>query len=119
MSINTKTRIAILAAVVAIAAAAPAAFALDAGTSYRGMHTDPGGTPDAPAAMHSQEVMQKMVQSGGMMANTGTWHQSMHTDPGGTADAPAARHSQMVMQNKFAPSGLAPLAPAQLRVPNY
>jgi hypothetical protein len=119
MSINTKTRIAILAAVVAIAAAAPAAFALDAGTTYRGMHTDPGGTPDAPAAMHSQEVMQKVHQSGAMMANTGTWYQSMHTDPGGSADAPAARHSQMVMQKTFAPGGVAPAATARTWVPNY
>jgi hypothetical protein len=119
MSINTKTRLAILASVVALAAAAPMAFALDAGTTYRGMHTDPGGTPDAPAAMHSQEVMQKMMSSGGRMASTGTWYQGMHTDPGGTADSPAGRHSQMVMQQKFAPGASAPLAPAQPWVPNY
>jgi len=117
MFINTKTRLAILA--VALAAAAPAVFALDAGTTFRGMHTDPGGTPDAPAAMHSQEIMQKNMASGGMMVDMGTWHQGMHTDAGGTADAPAARHSQMLMQKSFAPGGSAPIAPAQAWTPNY
>jgi hypothetical protein len=112
-----NTRFAILA--VALAAAAPAAFALDAGTTFRGMHTDPGGTPDAPAAMHSQELMQKKFASGGMMVDMGTWHQGMHTDAGGTPDAPAARHSQMLMQKRFAPSGSAPTAPAQPWTPNY
>ncbi len=119
MSINTKIRITILASAFALAAATPLAFALDTGTTFRGMHTDPGGTPDAPAAMHSQEVMQKMMRSGGMMANSGTWHQGMHTDAGGTPDAPAGRHSQMLMQKQFAPSSSAPVAPIQAWVPNY
>jgi hypothetical protein len=33
----------------------------DTGTWYRGMHTDPGGTADAPAARHTQAVMQKKI----------------------------------------------------------
>ncbi len=34
--------------------------ALDTGTTdKKGFHTDPGGTPDAPAARHSPEVMKK------------------------------------------------------------
>jgi hypothetical protein len=119
MFINTKIRITVLASAFALAAAAPLAFALDTGTTYRGMHTDPGGTPDAPAAMHSQEVMQKHFASGGMMADMGSWHQGMHTDPGGTADAPAGRHSRMLMQKQFAPSGSAQVAPTQGSTPNY
>jgi hypothetical protein len=119
MSINTKIRITVLASAFALAAAAPLAFALDTGTTYHGMHTDPGGTPDAPAAMHSQEVMQKHFASNGMMANTGSWQQGMHTDAGGTPDAPAGRHSQMLMQKQFAPSSSAPVAPTQGSTPNY
>jgi hypothetical protein len=119
MSITTKMRFTILASALALAAAVPAAFALDVGTTYRGMHTDPGGTPDAPAAMHTQEVMQKHVASGGMMANTGTWFQGMHTDPGGTADAPAGRHTREVMQKNIAPSGTTPAATQRSGVPNY
>ena len=119
MSINTKMRFTIFASALALAAAVPAAFALDAGTTYRGMHTDPGGTPDAPAAMHTPEVMQKHVASGGMMANTGTWFQGMHTDPGGTADAPAGRHTREVMQRNIVSSGPASAAPALPWTPNY
>lgn len=119
MSINTKMRFTIFASALALAAAVPAAFALDTGTTFRGMHTDPGGTPDAPAAMHTQEVMQKHVASGGMMANAGIWFQGIHTDPGGTPDAPAGRHTREVMHKNVAPSGTAPAATQQYSVPNY
>ena len=118
MSINTKIRLTILASVVALAAAAPAAFAQGAGTWYRGMHTDPGGTPDAPAATHSAQVMNKKIVSSGVAPDTGRWYRGMHTDPGGTADAPAARHTQAVMQKKIVPSNPAPVL--ELRgVPTY
>jgi hypothetical protein len=59
MSINTKMRFTILASALALAAGAPAAFAQGAGTTYQGIHTDPGGTADAPAGRHTQAVMQK------------------------------------------------------------
>ena len=64
MSINTKMRLTILASALALAAAAPAAFAQNAGTWYQGIHTDAGGTPDAPAARHTQQIMQKIAPSG-------------------------------------------------------
>ena len=60
MSINTKIRLTILASALALAAATPAAFAQGAGTTdKKGIHTDAGGTPDAPAARHTPEVMKK------------------------------------------------------------
>lgn len=118
MSINTKIRLTILASVVALAAAAPAAFA-DSGTTYRGIHTDPGGTPDAPAARHTEQVMQKQVASVGVALDSGTTYRGIHTDAGGTADAPAGRHTQEVMQKKIAPSGPASAAMELPWVPAY
>ena len=104
MSINTKIRFTILTSALALAAAAPAAFA-DSGTWYHGFHTDAGGTPDAPAARHTQQVMNKKVASGSAPADTGTWNRGFHTDPNGTPDAPAGQHTLEVMQKAFAPSG--------------
>ncbi len=104
MSISKKFRLSIIASTVMFAAAAPAAFAEYGSWDAQGFHTDPGGTPDAPAARHSREVMEKNSAAGSMTANAGTWYQGIHTDPGGTADAPAARHSQEVMQMKVVPS---------------
>ena len=118
MSINTKMRLTILASALALAAAAPAAFAQSAGTTYRGIHTDPGGTPDAPAGRHTQQVMQKQVASYSVAPDTGTWYKGIHTDPGGTPDAPAGRHTQEVMQ-KIAPSGPASAAMQVSWVPAY
>ena len=117
MSINTKIRLTILASAITLAAAAPAAFAQASGTWYQGIHTDPGGTADAPAGRHSQEVMQKQIAPLAVAPDTGTWYQGFHTDPGGTADAPAARHAESVMQKKAAGSGLPTLA--QPWVPAY
>ena len=69
MFINTKIRLTIPASALALAAAAPAAFAQGAGTTDKsGIHTDAGGTPDAPAGRHTHGVMQKSggAGSGGM-----------------------------------------------------
>lgn len=119
MFINSKIRLTILASAFALAAAAPAAFAQGTGTWYQGIHTDPGGTADAPAGRHTQEVMNKKLASGRAALDTGTWYQNIHTDPGGATDAPAARHTQEVMQKKVAPSGPATAAIAPPWVPNY
>lgn len=118
MSINTKIRLTILASAFALAAAAPAAFAQGSGTWFQGIHTDAGGTSDAPAGRHTQEVMQKKVASFAAAPDSGTWFQGIHTDPGGAADAPAGRHSQDLMLKKVAPSGPAS-AVTQLGVPAY
>ena len=109
MSVNSKIRFTILASAVALAAAAPAAFA-DSGTWYQGIHTDPGGTPDAPAARHTEQVMKEKLSAVGAVPDGGTTYRGIHTDPGGTADAPAGRHAPDVMQKKAAPSGLPPAA---------
>ncbi len=109
MSVNSKIRFTILASAVALAAAAPAAFA-DSGTWYQGIHTDPGGTPDAPAARHTEQVMKEKLTAVGAVPDSGMWYQGIHTDPGGTADAPAGRHAPDVMQKKATPSGLPPAA---------
>ena len=119
MSINTKIRLTILASIVTLAAAAPAAFALDGGTWYQGIHTDPGGTADAPAARHSGQVMNQKVASRGVLPDTGTIYGGFHTDPGGTADAPAARHSMDVMQKKIVPSNSASIALGLRGLPKY
>ena len=106
MAINTKIRLTLLASVVALAAAAPSAFA-DYGTWQSGFHTDPGGTPDAPAARHSKQVMDKKIAPSSVAAvNTGSWLGSFHTDPGGTADAPAALHAKEVMAKQLTPGTL-------------
>jgi hypothetical protein len=109
MSINTKTRLTILASVVALAFAAPAAFAQGAGTTdKKGIHTDAGGTPDAPAATHTDKVMKKKDTSGTAAPVTGTTDKKgIHTDAAGTPDAPAARHTEKVMNKKAASSGAA------------
>ena len=100
MSINTKTRLTILASVVALAFAAPAAFAQTGTTDKKGIHTEAGGTPDAPAPRHTEKVMKKKVASKSAAAPDAgkTDKKGIHTDPGGTPDAPAARHSPEVMK---------------------
>ena len=118
MSINTKMRFTLLASALALAAASPVAFA-DSGTWYKGIHTDPGGTPDAPAGRHTPEVMNKKVASGGATVDMGSWYQGIHTDPGGSVDAPAGRHSQEVMQKKVAPSALDSAVMEKPWVPPY
>ncbi len=118
MSSKKTIRFTILASALALAAAAPAAFA-DSGTWYQGIHADPGGTPDAPAARHTEQVMKEKLTAYGAVPDAGTTYRGIHTDPGGTADAPAGRHTQVVMQKKAAPIALS-LIPLQLPgVPNY
>lgn len=118
MSSNKTIRFAIFAYALALAAAAPAAFA-GSGTWYQGIHTDPGGTPDAPAARHTEQVMQEKLTPVGAVPDGGTTYRGIHTDPGGTADAPAGRHTPVIMQKRAAPIAL-PLIPLQLPgVPNY
>jgi hypothetical protein len=58
MTFSTKIRLGFLASAVALAFAAPSAFA-DAGKTVRGIRTDQGGALDATAASHSEQVMKK------------------------------------------------------------
>jgi len=104
MTISTKIRLGFLASAVALAFAAPSAFA-DAGKTVRGFHTDPGGTPDAPAAMHSEQVMKMANTCCGVAPDTGRTVGGLHTDPGGTPDAPAAIHTKEVMDKTSVSSG--------------
>lgn len=105
MTYNTKIRLTLLASAVALAFAAPSAFA-QAGSTVRGIHTDPGGTPDAPAAAHTEKVMDQRTIPGGFVRDTGRWVGNTHIDPGGTPDAPAASHTRQLMEQKIVPSGL-------------
>lgn len=98
MTISTKIRFGVLASAVALAFAAPSAFAQGSKT-VGGMHTDPGGTPDSPAAVHTQEVMKKSALSG-VARDSGKTVAGLHTDPSGTPDAPAAVHTEQVMKRK-------------------
>jgi hypothetical protein len=126
MTFNSKIRLGFLASAVALAFAAPSAFAngdrtarnilTDPGSTSgapaairteqvktrkaatSGLHTDPGGTPDAPAAVHTEQVMQK--KSGSLAPDSGRTVAGLHTDAGGTPDAPAAIHTEQVMKKK-------------------
>ncbi len=118
MSINSKIRLTIIASAVALAAAAPSAFAQAAGTWQGGIHTDAGGTPDAPAASHTKYVMQEKVAGVSTAVNTGTWQGGFHTDPGGSPDAPAARHTKQVMDLNGG-SGASSKAPSYIAPPAY
>ena len=97
MTFSTKIRLGFLASAVALAFAAPSAFA-QAGKTAGGLHTDPGGTADAPTAVHSQQVMAK--KSTVAAPDSGKTVAGLHTDAGGTPDAPAAIHTEQVMQKK-------------------
>jgi len=99
MTFNTRIRLGFLASAVALAFAAPSAFA-QAGKTAGGLHTDPGGTPDAPAAIHTEQVMK--MKSTGVAPNAGKTVAGLHTDAGGTPDAPAAIHTEQVMKKKSA-----------------
>lgn len=98
MTINSRIRLGLLASAVALAFAAPTAFA-QAGKTAGGLHTDPGATPDAPAAVHTQAVMKKSASSG-VARDAGKTVGGLHSDPGGTPDAPVAVHTQEVMKKQ-------------------
>ena len=99
--------------------AAPAAFALGTGTTYGGIYTAPGGTPDAPAARYTQQIMQKTVASRDVSADAGTTYRGINLEPRGTPDAPAARYSQEVLQKKVVPSSHTSIAVGLPGVPAY
>jgi hypothetical protein len=96
MSINTKVRFVLLSSAVALAAATAPAFAGDAGTWQGDFYTAAGGTPDAPAATYSRQVMDKQVEQSGETA-AGTWQGDFYTLAGGTPEAPAATYSKQVL----------------------
>ena len=105
MLFNTKIRLTVLAAAIALASGS-SAFAQDAGKWQGGIHTDPSHGAVDDGARHTKDLMdKKVVPSGGPAANTGTWQGGIHTDPAtGSADAPAARHTKEVMAKQAAPS---------------
>ena len=106
MSINTKIRLAILASSVALAAAAPAAFA---GTGY----APEGGKTDATAVGNTgQATQEKLVPMGAVVPDTGA--ASTYKPEGGTTDATGGpepkkakrmKHMKHVKHMKAAPSG--------------
>lgn len=103
MSFNTKVRLVVLTSAVALGAATAPAFAHDTGTWRGDFYTEAGGTPDAPAATYSRQVMDKKVAQGGVTA-AGTWRDGFYTEAGGTPDAPAATYSKQVLDKKVAQS---------------
>jgi hypothetical protein len=105
MTVSTKIRFTLLASALALAAAAPAAFA-DSGKVVGNIHTDPGGTPDSGAASHTLDVMNKKITPSSVAPDTGTWAGNIHTDPGFTPDGGAASHTRQVMERKVAPSNM-------------
>ena len=103
MSVNTKVRLVLLTSAVALAAATAPAFAHDAGTWRGDFFTEAGGTPDAPAATYSRQVMDKKSAQSGVAA-AGTWRGVFFTDAGGTPDAPAATYSEQIANKTVAQS---------------
>jgi len=103
MSINTKVRLVLLTSAVALAAATAPAFARDAGTWQGDFYTAAGGTPDAPAATYSKQVLDNEAAQSGVTA-AGTWQGNFYTLAGGTPDAPAATYSKQVLDKKVAQS---------------
>lgn len=64
MSFNTKVRLVLLTSAVALAAATAPAFAHESGTWLGEFYTEANGTPDAPAATYSAQVVnEKVAQS--------------------------------------------------------
>ena len=63
MTIDTKIRLTILASALALAGAAPAAFA-DSGVWYRSMHTQSARTSVAPAAVRGEQLVNNKLASG-------------------------------------------------------
>lgn len=105
MSINTKIRLAILASSVALAAAAPAAFA---GTAY----APEGGKADATAAGNTGQATQGKLVPIGAVPDTGA--ASSYKPEGGTTDATGGlepkkakriKHMKHVKHMKAARSG--------------
>lgn len=94
MTFNSKIRLGFLASAVALAFAAPSAYA-NGDRSARNIITDPGGTSGGPAAVRTEQVKKK---SSGVAPDSGKTVRGLHTDPGGTADSPAAVHTPEVMQ---------------------
>ncbi len=117
MSFNTKVRLVLLTSAVALAAATGPAIARDTGTWQGDFYTEAGGTPDAPAATFSRQVMEKKIAQSGVTAS-GTWRGDFYTEAGGTPDAPAATYSRQVMEKKVAQSTTIKLA-SLFSVPVY
>ena len=109
MSINTKVRLVLLTSAVALATATAPAFARDAGTWQGDFYTEAGGTPDAPAATYSKQVLEKTVAQSGV-TTAGRWLGDFYTEPLGTPDAPAATYSGQVLGKKVAHSAAIQLA---------
>ena len=103
MGINTKVRLVLFTSAVALAAATAPAFAHESGTWLGEFYTEANGTPDAPAATYSRQVMDKKVALSGVTA-AGTWRDGFYTEAHGTPDAPAATYSAQVVSKKVAQS---------------
>ena len=103
MSFNTKVRLVFLTSAVALAAASAPVFAHDTGTWQGEFYTEVSGTPDAPAATYSKQVVNRKVAQSGVTA-AGTWRDGFYTEIRGTPDAPAATYSAQVVNKKVAQS---------------
>ncbi len=107
-----KIRIVVLASAAAIATAAPAVFAQDGGKWDGDFFVAEGGTPEAPAATYTRQVMEKFIAPSEPRAASGSWNKDFYTEAAGTPDAPAATYSRAVIQKQAAaraPSALASL----------
>ena len=103
MTINTKMQLTVFASALALAIAAPAAFAQASGTWYGNTHTDPV-TNEGVSSRHSKELMEKKLAApAAITPASGTWYGNIHTDPV-TNEGVSLRHGKALMEKKIAPN---------------
>ena len=115
MSINAKIKLAIVASVVALTAAAPAAIAQPASGSY---HPE-GGTIDGTARMNTEQGAYKRLVPVDVVPDS---RASSYHPEGGPADATAGRQTYSTMHqrtHRFEPSDSASPAAQQSGLPKY
>jgi hypothetical protein len=98
MSINTKIRLTILASAVALAAAAPAAFAVGADANLQPQ----GGTPDATNGKNMEQIYNQKLVPVDAVPDTGTpdaigGHETKKVKP--------MKHTTHMKHKKTAPTG--------------
>lgn len=116
MSINVKNRLAIVVSVVALSAAAPAAFAYGSGQGY---HPE-GGTTDGTAWMNTEQGRNEKLVPVDVVPDSRASSYQRQGDP---ADATAGPHSKKTMHERMhmkdSPRGSYPTVEQQSGLPKY
>jgi hypothetical protein len=100
MSINTKIRLTILASAVALAAAAPAAFAMGPDKNY---HPE-SGTPDATNGKSIEQISNQKLVPVDVVPDTGTPDATAGHEAKKIKHMKHTKHLKHMKHNKIAPS---------------